>query len=223
MEEDTETDPVTALLNGFPVPMFALERATLRAPFRFVSFNEAMQRNHRRPATELLGRTPREVMCEREATIAERAYAACARRRDVVRFRDVFTTAGRPVVWDTTLQYVPLPDGQERILGTATTLSDAPAPDRAGAFDDIRFFASVADYQLQNLISLFDDLRGEGLLPPEQVQRAERVGAMCRAVQRAVTDIRDTVARAQDGIATPSARPPARRARSATVAALVNH
>jgi hypothetical protein len=55
----------------------------------------------------------------------------------------------------------------------------------------------MADFQLQNLVTLFDTYRDHDLFQLEATPRIEKLSGMCRSIQRAVADIRKIVHSAQ--------------------------
>lgn len=63
-------------------------------------------------------------------------------------------------------------------------------------YDNIRYFSALADMQLQNLLSMFEAARDQGLFSDDSASRVTRLCGVCRSVQRSVEDIRDTVRRA---------------------------
>lgn len=96
------------LLNQFSVPMFALDRSGPQGVFRFVCINRGLEAAGETPSHQIVGRTIHDLLPKVEADIAHTRYVQCATQQSDVRFRDRFTTVGKPVVWDTTLQHVSL-------------------------------------------------------------------------------------------------------------------
>jgi hypothetical protein len=182
------------LLNQFSVPMFALDRAGPQDAFRFVCINDALEQGGDWPAENVLGRSVYELLPKVEADIAHTRYTQCIDQGGALRYSDRFTTAGRPVVWDTTLQHVALKDGGDRVVGTCIKIAeDLPEAHQEPALDDIQYFSSMADLQLQNLISTFEIFRDRELFAIQNEQHIDKLAGMCRTVQRAVEDIKKVV------------------------------
>ncbi|MBD3665314.1 hypothetical protein [Sulfitobacter aestuariivivens] len=205
----SETD-LTRTLNQFSVPMFAIDRGGRHGDFRLTGANKALERACNRSVADMIGRSLVDLLPAAAARTALMRFAQCTRERSVIRCRDAFAIPNRDVRWDTTLQYVQLADGRDRIVGT--TIELAPEADMGPVlvFEDIQYLSSVADLQLQNLITMFETFRDFELFTFENEQRVARLGGMCRTIQRAVDDIRKTVRAAQRDhrhIATPALQP----------------
>jgi hypothetical protein len=198
MNDTASAATLSQLLNQFSVPMFAVERNGPYSTFRFACLNDAMAATGDSPAAEVIGKSAFDILPMQEAEIANGRYLECALTRSVVRFRDRFTTKGRKVIWDTTLQFVALPNNAERVLGTSIEIpsEDSALPD-AVTFEDIQYISTMADFQLQNLVTLFDSYGGHDLFQFEATPRIEKLSGMCRSIQRAVADIRKIVHSAQ--------------------------
>ena len=182
------------LLNQFSVPMFALDRPGSNSAFSFVCINRALETAGSKPANQVIGRSVHDLLPKIEADIAHTRYSQCAEQRSDLRFRDRFTTAGKPVVWDTTLQHVRLKDGGDRVVGTSIRMmEDGSQARKDPALDDIQYFSSMADLQLRNLISTFEIFRDRELFAIQNEQHIDKLAGMCRTVQRAVEDIKKVV------------------------------
>ena len=182
------------LLNQFSVPMFALDRSGSNGAFSFVCINRALESAGARPANQVIGRSVHDLMPKIEADIAHTRYSQCAEQRADLRFRDRFTTAGKPVVWDTTLQHVVLKDGGDRVVGTSIRMTEEDCQvQKDPALDDIQYFSSMADLQLRNLITTFEIFRNRELFSIRNEQHIDKLAGMCRTVQRAVEDIKKVV------------------------------
>lgn len=199
MHKTASAAALTKLLNQFSVPMFAVERKDPRATFRFVCLNEAMAVTGGRSAARTIGKSTFDLMPTTEAEIVNARYLECAQTREVVRFQDGFTTLGRRVIWDTTLQFMELSDGAQRIVGTSIQLSqqDTVLPETV-TYENINYISTMADYQLQNLVTLFETYRDRDLFQAEAAPRIDRLSGMCRSIQRAVSDIRKIAQGAQN-------------------------
>ena len=82
--------------------------------------------------------------------------------------------------------------------------------------DDIQYFSSMADLQLQNLISTFEIFRDRELFSIQNEQHIDKLAGMCRTVQRAVEDIKKVV-RSSNVQLNPS-KPPAHGISASTMA-----
>lgn len=196
MFQNCSTEEITNILRSFHLPMFAAEREDAALPFRIVCTNDAHQRATGLPAALVEGNTPCDFLTPEEARTVAARYDSCATSGTDLRFVQKQRVGGQTVLWDTSLQYVPLDGGGERIIGTAVeVLQVSPYP----LHEDIRYFSSLAELQLQNLTTLLDVAQKQGLFREHSSDKVARLSALCRGVQRAVDDIRSTVHRAGHG------------------------
>lgn len=186
------------VLNQFSVSMFAVERQRTAMPFTIICLNEAMQAGLADPDRNLVGCPMSDLLPQKERDILHARLSECAALQDVARFRDCFSLMATTGQWDVTLQPARLSDGRERIVATVIAQHHAPDPQPdTVTFEDIQYFSSMADYQIQNLISLFESMEKDDLFETAAEQRIARLGGMCRTVQRAVTDIRKSIKNAR--------------------------
>ena len=197
MLDTGSADQLAAIIDQFSVPMFAAERASAQSEFKITCIN----RSH----AEATGCTPEamrdvalhDLLPPGEADIVSRRYAECADTRRDLRYQETLTLPHGVQHWDTSLQHIPLASGGDRVVGVAIKLaSEGPVDGAHLTFDNIRFFSSLADMQLQNLLSMFEAARDQGLFSTDSASRVSRLCGICRSVQRSVEDIRETVRRA---------------------------
>lgn len=187
------------LLNQFSAPMFALERTNLSAPFRFVHINDAMEQVAHCDRHEIIGTLLSKVLPVHDHKSIMRYFMHSIETGEVIRFRESFAFSGESSRWDVTLQPILLADGSNRIIATCIQEAAASYLPETPALDDIQYFSSIADFQLQNLISTFETCQAGDLFEGQSNQRIERLSGMCRAVQRAVADIKKSLRNAQYG------------------------
>lgn len=196
MFQSCSTEEISTILHSFHLPMFAAERLDRTAPFCVVCSNEAHQSATGLPASAVEGKPPSEFLPPEEARRVAARYAACAANQSGLRYVQKHRAGSQTVLWDTSLQYVALDKGGERIIGTAQeVLEVSPYP----LHEDIYYFSSLAELQLQNLTTLLEVGQKEGLFREHSFDRVAHLSALCRGIQRAVEDIRSTVHRASQG------------------------
>jgi len=178
--------------------MFAVERSDPAAAFRFVFLNDALEGAAPCNRWDIIGKTLAEVMPSDEGDAAARRFKHCIDTREVVRFADTFAFSPEHGLWDTTLQSAVLPDGRERVVATSIQQrTPAQPPKETVVLEDIQYFSSMADFQIQNLITMFETYQAKELFEDEAEQRIAKLSGMCRTVQRAVSDIKKSVRNAQ--------------------------
>ncbi len=198
MLDTSSAENLAALLDQFSIPMFAAERATADHDFELICINRAhADATGFDPATAR-GVALRNLLPPNQAEIVIGRYTECTRTQSPQRYLETLTLPGGIQQWDTTIQPVRLPSGGDRVIGTAIQIAgDSPSDGTQMTYDDIRYFSAMADMQLQNLLSMFEAARDQGLFSDDSASRVTQLCCVCRSVQRSVEDIRETVRRAR--------------------------
>lgn len=199
-------DQLAAIFDQFSVPMFAAERPRAQNEFKILCVNQAYADVTGFQPGELRNAALHDLLPSCEADTVTGRYAECADTRHNMRYMHTLTLPKGVQQWDTSIQHVPLHCGGDRVIGTGLKVAcDLSTEGTRTTFDNIRFFSSLADMQLQNLVSMFEAARDQGLFSTDSVSRITRLCGVCRSVQRSVEDIRETVRRAHpDGLPTQS-------------------
>ncbi len=186
------------VLNQFFVPMFVIERLSPHSDFSLVDMNTAFVSLSGYSRSELSGQSLSTLTPDSLPGEAIPFFQRCADTRQTVRFAHVYASENREVRWDTTLQYTTNPDQHDRIIATAiaapceqTVLQDKLA------FEDLQYFSSLADLQLENLSSAFSTATKIARMTPIDEERVMSLHAVCRTVQRNVADIKQIVREAR--------------------------
>lgn len=195
---DTDSaDQLAAIFDQFSVPMFAAERASVQSEFKIVCINQAHAEATGFEPITLRDTAVRDLLPRTEADFAIGRYAECARTQNSLRYLETLTLPDGVQQWDTSIQPVQLAGGGDRVIGTTFKIADAENTNGAQmTYDNIRYFSALADMQLQNLLSMFEIARVQGLFNTDSAGRVHRLCGICRSVQRSVEDIRETVRRA---------------------------
>jgi PAS domain-containing protein len=186
------------LLGQFSVPMFVIERRACGQDFHMVALNAALEELAEQPRSEIIGRSISEIAPLGMPDDAHEHYMKCVTSKTTVHFAYVFLHQDREVRWNTTLQYAQSPEASDRVIATAIQVPQERAllQDRL-AFEDVRYYSSIADLQLENLNNAFSSVSQEAHVTPIDEERIMRLHAVCCTIQRSVADIKDIVKRAQ--------------------------
>jgi hypothetical protein len=103
-----------------------------------------------------------------------------------MRYIETLTLPRGLVRWDTSLQFVPLKSGGERIIGTTMELNDKLSDP---VIEDLRFHAAVAGYQLRNFVTVLEGARAEEVAGAGGAARFARLAALSRTVDQALVEI----------------------------------
>ena len=186
------------LLDQFSVPMFVIETQGPGSDFCITCLNTAMEELTGQPRHALLGRSILEIAATGMAGDTIDHYQRCVRTRQTIRFAFLFGQAEEKMHWHKTLQYARSPEGYDRVIATAIRVqNDAPMLQDRLAFEDVRYFSSIADLQLENLSSAFTTATRQARVTPIDEERVMRLHAVCRTIQSTVADIKEVVRNAQ--------------------------
>lgn len=186
------------LLDQFSVPMFVIETQGPGSNFCITCLNTALEELAGQPRNELLGRSILEIAATNAADDTIEYYQRCVATRQTIRFAFLFGNNNHRMHWNKTLQYARSPEGYDRVIATAIKVPDeTPLLQDRLAFEDVRYFSSIADLQLENLSSAFDSATEQARVTQIEEDRIMRLHAVCRTIQSTVADIKDVVRAAQ--------------------------
>jgi hypothetical protein len=198
---DSLTDvELQTVLDQFSIPMFVLDRMSPDCPFHIVCMNKALEQLSQRPRAQVVGKSIYDLLPSDEAEEASRNYIRCARLRRDVRFSEVFTSDGARYEWDTTLQSVQTRGGHDRIVGTTQRIErHMPRLSDQFALEEVKYYTTIADLHLQNMATICDLMAAQPALADNDLVtlRNTQLMAVCRSVQRAMGDVKQTVRQAQ--------------------------
>lgn len=186
------------LLNEFSVPMFVNERDGPNSTFRITGVNAALEELAGMPRNRLLGRCIMDMAASGVVADALEHYQRCVSTRQPIRFPFLFLQEQTETCWDKILQYARSPEGYDRVIATAIRIPyERPALQDRLAFEDVRYFSTMADLQLENLSNAFDTAAQDAQVQHLDTDRFNRLQALCRTVQSTVGDIKQVVRAAQ--------------------------
>jgi hypothetical protein len=186
------------LLDQFSVPMFLVERQETADEFRISTLNRAFEDLSGLPRQNIVGQSIVKLAAAAAAKDTVKYYSQCVTTRRPIRFTFLFSQDHSQSYWDNTLQYARSPEGHDRVIATAIKVPDVqPLLQDRLAFEDLRYYASIADLQLENLSSAFSAVTQMARVTPIEEERISRLNATCRTIQRTVSDIKKIVRTAQ--------------------------
>jgi hypothetical protein len=179
------------LLDQFPVPMFALAYRRRSDRFDLICANAALRAALRVGAGEALTELP--FLQDDSAGAACRAAIDTGESR---RFHAQSGQTGHSLHWDVMVQPSQGADGRIRLIGTAVDLATGQRPNDL-VLDDLNYLSSLADLQIENLITVCNMFGTGGLPTGHSDFRLAKLSGICRSVQQAVAEIKHTVREAQ--------------------------
>lgn len=192
------TTQLEDLIGHFSVPMFVVDETEMGTTLPITCANAAFEEISGRSRDALLGQSVLDLSPHKSQSTAFAAYQRCLQTRQSCRFIQVFERDIGEVHWDQTLQHAQSPEGHNRVLVTAVQIaSQTPRLEDKLAFEDLRYFASMADLQLENLNNAFASTSQHAGLPAVTLDRIIRLHAVCRTIQSTVTDMKEVVVAAQ--------------------------
>lgn len=193
------------LLDEFSVPMFLIERQKTQGDFRITALNRAFEDLAGLSRQAFVGESLIKMAAAAAAEDTIEYYRQCVSTRQTIRFTSVLSFKRNQAYWDKTLQYSQSPEGHDRVIATAIKVPDTqPLLQDRLAFEDLSYFSSIVDLQLQNFSSAFENATQEARVSPIDEERIMRLHATCRTIQRTVSDIKKIVRSAQARHAPPA-------------------
>ncbi len=124
------TDPATLcqLLNSYPLPMFAAERADAHHAFRLLCVNTAYTQCSGLQTSDVEGMRPSDLMSAEDGARVESRFAYCSKIRQTLSFEEARHLDNTPRKWRTTLFHVAMKGAAQRIIGLSMVQSDQKRP-----------------------------------------------------------------------------------------------
>lgn len=188
---------LAAMLDHFSFPMLIAERPDQTTEFRAVALNAALE-EITGPKDAVCGMALRDVFPTNVMDEVVSVFGPSGNTIDQQKFHTAIQGIRGDVNCDLTLQYMRCADGFDRVLATAQPARsyDLDLQDKL-AFEDVRYFSFVADLQLENLNCAFISAAENIVVSPVDEERIMRLHAVCRTIQRTVSDIKSVVKQAQ--------------------------
>ncbi len=188
---------LAAMLDHFSFPMLIAERPDQTTELRVVAMNIALE-GITGPKDAVCGMALRDVFPAEVVDEVVSVLGPDDTSVDQQEFQTVIQGIRGDVNCDLTLQYMRCADGFDRVLATAhrTCSYGLDLQDKL-AFEDVRYFSFVADLQLENLNCAFISATENFEVSSVDEERIMRLHAVCRTIQRTVSDIKIVVKQAQ--------------------------
>lgn len=178
---------MSRLLDGFAVPMFMAERDHRADTFRLICVNAAHTAKTGLQTKDIRNKRPSDFLNPKDAAAVQNNYMTCANGKGPTRYQERLFINGTPTEWDTTLQCYTLPDGRERIIGTAIAIDRGPICEH---LDDAAYYSAVAQMQLGKLRQFLRVLENRRDVPGDITNMAAMVGNMTQSIDAVLDDIR---------------------------------
>jgi len=109
-------------LDGFPIPMFAVQRATTSDAFRILCINRAHEDESGLANVDVEGLRTLDLLRPDEAEAVDSRYAFCAKTREVIQYDETLHIKEVQTRWRTILHPVRIRSGGQRVIGTSFPL-----------------------------------------------------------------------------------------------------
>lgn len=183
---------LSTILAHFAFPMLIAERPDQKTEFRTVATNAPFEKIAG-PMDTMNGSALRQMVPQVVVDHVVRAFKEPDLITTSQQFNATIFGEEKDIPCELTLQYLRAPERYDRVVVTArpTPEHDLDLQDKL-AFEDVRYFSFLADLQLENLNNAF-------VCATEQIdeERIMRLHAVCRTIQRTVSDINNVVKQAQ--------------------------
>lgn len=194
MFSNPDAEILRETLNGFDVPMFAVERQNHDNNFHLICINAAHEAVSGLDHTEIAGQNVFNLLPHAQAIQVEARYRDCANRRENIRYREVLSVAKGDLLWDTSLEPI-LVNGQcNRVLGRAVVLPTSTTISLSqSGLDDIQYYASQAALQLGQIENFLQYAQEDHGMSPDRRAYFSAVTGLCRATAQHIGEVRDVV------------------------------
>ncbi|HCX64467.1 MAG TPA: sensor domain-containing diguanylate cyclase [Eubacteriaceae bacterium] len=164
------------VFNGTQDAMFLIE-VTKDNGFRYLRTNEAHQIKTGISLETIKGKTPVELLGERQGEVVQKNYRTCIERQQSIQYEEVLALPGGEIVWLTTLTPILKEDGKSYIVGSAMDITDkkqlekelersanydklTQIPNRRLFFDRLNHLMATYERERKSFALLFVDLDG---------------------------------------------------------------
>ncbi|PUB13601.1 PAS domain-containing protein [Yoonia sediminilitoris] len=186
---------LSAALDEFAVPMFAVERQSKDAHFRFIGVNSAHTNRSGLTNADIAGARTCDLLPPQDAETTENRYRDCVDRQTVLSYVEKLAFAGLSTIWNITLQPVTLRNGVQRIIGTASTSTDHAV---TAKLEDAAYYATSAQMQVAQLRSFLEQVGKRPDLPADLRDKAIMVDGLTHSIDALLSDIRDAASKADN-------------------------
>ncbi|WP_373635570.1 hypothetical protein [Yoonia sp. SS1-5] len=184
---NTDHQSLYQTLEAFAVPMFAAERPCPTDPFRMICINSAYTDQSGLTNDIVRAQRTSDFLHPEDAAAVEQRYCECVHNRTATNYAATLVFNDIRTQWNTTLQPVFLPDGTERIIGTAFAIDRLC---ETLGMDDAAYFAASAQMQMGKLRHFIDMLEQRADLPADMRDAAFVVGNLTRSIDAILGDLR---------------------------------
>ncbi|APE43038.1 hypothetical protein BOO69_06110 [Sulfitobacter alexandrii] len=183
-------------IDRFNVPMFIAQRYQDTGSFEVLALNARHESVTGLSTQAIRGKPITDLLNAKQAAAVSRKYEKCLTEKATQRYREVLDLPEGTMIWDTTLQYLPMPDGPDRIIGSAVVLERIERDDHDEiAFEDMRYLATTSVCELGKISALLEAVE-QGIYAPDILSgSAGMLAGLCRTIDSRLDDIRSAAER----------------------------
>lgn len=191
MFRSDDTERLRRQLDRFAIPMFLADFCPDSGQFEMCALNAAHERSSGMAMQDVIRRPISELLPLQEAFEVNARYAKCIHNDGPVRYRQQLHLPSGPMIWDTTLTHVTLPDGRERVVGTALVVQRVQRNDLDTlAFQDVEYFASTSTLSLNQIADVLNAVEEGRLSAAQLAGSAGMLAGLCRSVHETLEELR---------------------------------
>ncbi|QFT60380.1 hypothetical protein FIU94_16240 [Sulfitobacter sp. THAF37] len=192
----TDAQRLKRQMNRFNVPMFIAQRYRDTDTFEILALNQRHEAESGMAMEAVINRPITDLLSAKQAEAVGKNYERCLTEKATQQYREVLSLPRGSMIWDTTLQYMPMADGPDRIVGSAVMLERVEHDDHDEiAFEDMRFLAATSGCELGKVSALLEAVE-QGLYSPDILAgSAGMLAGLCRTIDSRLNDIRTSAER----------------------------
>lgn len=191
MFESDDTAKLRRQLDRFAIPMFLAELTPYDGQFELKAINATHERHSGMCMEAVIHRPLNQLLLPDEASAVNGHYTRCIHADGPIRYRETLCLPCGKTIWDTTLSRLTLPDGRERIIGSAVIVQRVKRNDLDTlAFQDVEFFASTSSMRLTQISDLLDAVESGRISADQLAGSAGMLAGLCRSVDETLRELR---------------------------------
>jgi|GEM_PF-1424319 len=191
MFKSNDTSKMRKQLDRFAIPMFIAELRTDDSQFEILALNAAHETHSGMVMADVIHRPLSDILPAEEAREVNTRYSRCIQQDGPVRYREQLCMPHGTMIWDTSLSRLSLPDGRERVIGTAVIVKRVKRHDLDTlAFQDVEYFSSSSSMRLNQITDVLEAVESGRISPEQLAGSAGMLAALCRSIDETMRELR---------------------------------
>ncbi|MEH6644094.1 hypothetical protein [Sulfitobacter sp.] len=191
MFKSNSTSKMREQLDRLAIPMFIAELRADDSQFEILALNATHETHSGMVMADVIHRPLSDILPAEEAREVNTRYSRCIQHDGPVRYREQLRMPHGAMIWDTSLSHLSLPDGRERVIGTAVIVKRIKRHDLDTlAFHDVEYFAASSSMRLNQISDVLEAVESGHISPEQLAGSAGMLAALCRSIDETMRELR---------------------------------